>query len=172
MEDLYQVGSITQTHGIRGEVKVFPLTDDISRFKNMKNLLLDGGKDGYISLEVENARPQKNLVILKFKGIDNINDIEKYKGQGLYVTKENRVELKDDEYFIADLIGCEVYVDTDSDKKFGNISDVMETGANDVYEITLENGKKVLVPAIKECILNVDIEGGRVDIHLLEGLMD
>lgn len=172
MEDLYQVGSITQTHGIRGEVKVFPLTDDISRFKNMKNLLLDGGKDGYISLEVENARPQKNLVILKFKGIDNINDIEKYKGQGLYVTKENRVELKDDEYFIADLIGCEVYVDTDSDKMFGTISDVMETGANDVYEITLENGKTVLVPAIKECILNVDIEGGRVDIHLLEGLMD
>lgn len=172
MEDLYQVGSITQTHGIRGEVKVFPLTDDISRFKNMKNLLLDGGKDGYISLEVENARPQKNLVILKFKGIDNINDIEKYKGQGLYVTKENRVELKDDEYFIADLIGCEVYVDTDTDKKFGTISDVMETGANDVYEITLENGKTVLVPAIKECILNVDIEGGRVDIHLLEGLMD
>ncbi|MBE5903947.1 MAG: 16S rRNA processing protein RimM [Pseudobutyrivibrio sp.] len=172
MEDLYQVGSITQTHGIRGEVKVFPLTDDISRFKNMKNLLLDGGKDGYISLEVENVRPQKNLVILKFKGIDNINDIEKYKGQGLYVTKENRVELKDDEYFIADLIGCEVYVDTDSDKKFGTISDVMETGANDVYEITLENGKTVLVPAIKECILNVDIEGGRVDIHLLEGLTD
>ena len=172
MEDLYQVGSITQTHGISGEVKVFPLTDDISRFKNMKNLLLDGGKDGYISLEVENARPQKNLVILKFKGIDNINDIEKYKGQGLYVTKENRVELKADEYFIADLIGCEVYVDTDSDKKFGTISDVMETGANDVYEITLENGKTVLVPAIKECILNVDIEGGRVDIHLLEGLMD
>lgn len=172
MEDLYQVGSITQTHGIRGEVKVFPLTDDISRFKNMKNLLMDGGKDGYISLEVENVRPQKNLVILKFKGIDNINDIEKYKGQGLYVTKENRVELKDDEYFIADLIGCEVYVDTDSDKKFGTISDVMETGANDVYEITLENGKTVLVPAIKECILNVDIEGGRVDIHLLEGLTD
>ena len=70
------------------------------------------------------------------------------------------------------MIGCEVYVDTDSDKKFGTISDVMETGANDVYEITLENGKTVLVPAIKECILNVDIEGGRVDIHLLEGLMD
>ena len=172
MEDLYQVGAITQTHGIKGEVKVFPLTDDISRFKNMKNLLLDGGRDGYINLEVENVRQQKNLVILKFKGIDNINDIEKYKGHGLYVTKENRVELKDDEYFIADLIGCEVYVDTDSDKKFGTISDVMETGANDVYEITLENGKTVLVPAIKECILNVDIEGGRVDIHLLEGLMD
>ena len=172
MEDLYQVGSITQTHGIRGEVKVFPLTDDISRFKNMKNLLLDAGKEGYISLEVENARPQKNLVILKFKGIDNINDIEKYKGHGLYVTKDNRVDLKEDEYFIADLIGCDVYLDSDKDNRFGTISDVMETGANDVYEITLENGKTVLVPAIKDCILDVDIEGRRMEIHLMEGLMD
>ena len=172
MEDLYQVGSITQTHGIRGEVKVFPLTDDISRFKNMKNLLLDAGKEGYISLEVENARPQKNLVILKFKGIDNINDIEKYKGHGLYVTKDNRVDLKEDEYFIADLIGCDVFLDSDKDNKFGTISDVMETGANDVYEITLESGKTVLVPAIKDCILDVDIEGGRMEIHLMEGLMD
>ena len=172
MEDLYQVGSITQTHGIRGEVKVFPLTDDISRFKNMKNLLLDAGKEGYISLEVENVRPQKNLVILKFKGIDNINDIEKYKGHGLYVTKDNRVDLKEDEYFIADLIGCDVYLDSDKDNRFGTISDVMETGANDVYEITLESGKIVLVPAIKDCILDVDIEGRRMEIHLMEGLMD
>lgn len=172
MEELYQVGSITQTHGIRGEVKVFPLTDDISRFKNMKNLLLDGGKDGYINLEVENVRPQKNLVILKFKGIDNINDIEKYKGKDLYVTKENRVPLKEDEYFIADLIGCEVYLDTDSDNKFGVISDVLETGANDVYEIEMEKGGTVLVPAIKDCVLKVDVANGRVDIHLLEGLMD
>ena len=87
----------------------------------MKNLLLDGGKDGYISLEVENVRPQKNLVILKFKGIDNINDIEKYKGKGLYVTKDNRVELKQDEYFIADLIGCEVYTEDAPKEKFGVI---------------------------------------------------
>ena len=172
MEELFQVGSITQTHGIRGEVKVFPLTDDISRFKNMKNLLLDGGKEGYISLEVENVRPQKNLVILKFKGIDNINDIEKYKGHGLFVTKENRVKLKKDEYFIADLIGCEVYTDENPDDKFGTISDVMETGANDVYEIELEAGGTVLLPAIKDCIIGVDVDARRVDIHLLKGLMD
>lgn len=172
MEELFQVGSITQTHGIRGEVKVFPLTDDISRFKNMKNLLLDGGREGYITLEVENARPQKNLVILKFKGIDNINDIERFKGKGLYVTKENRVKLKKDEYFIADLIGCDVYVDEDSDNKFGEITDVLQTGANDVYEIKLNDGRTVLVPAIKDCILNVDIEGRRVDMHLLKGLID
>ena len=121
---------------------------------------------------MENARPQKNLVILKFKGIDNINDIERFKGKGLYVTKENRVKLQKDEYFIADLIGCDVYVDEDSDNKFGEITDVLQTGANDVYEIKLNDGKTVLVPAIKDCILNVDIEGRRVDMHLLKGLID
>jgi len=171
LEDLYQVGAITQTHGIKGEVKVFPLTDDISRFKNMKNLLLDAGKEGYINLEVENARPQKNLVILKFKGIDNINDIEKYKGHGLYVTKENRVELKEDEYFIADLIGVSVYLDSDEDSVFGEITDVLQTGANDVYEITLLDGRSVLVPAIKDCVKSVDMENNKMIIHLLDGLL-
>jgi 16S rRNA processing protein RimM len=171
LEDLYQVGAITQTHGIKGEVKVFPLTDDISRFKNMKNLLLDAGKEGYKTLEVESVRQQKNIVILKFKGIDNINDIEKYKGHGLFVTKENRVALKKDEYFIADLIGVKVYLDTDKDTVFGTISDVLQTGANDVYEIEMADGKSVLVPAIKDCILDVDVENDRVEIHLLDGLL-
>ena len=171
MEDLYQVGAITQTHGIKGEVKVFPLTDDISRFKNMKNLFLDAGKEGYINLEVENARPQKNLVILKFKGIDNINDIEKYKGHGLYVSKENRVELKEDEYFIADLIGVQVYLDNNEDEIFGEITDVLQTGANDVYEIELSKGGNVLVPAIKDCIKSVDINNNKMIIHLLDGLL-
>ncbi len=169
MEDLYQVGAITTTHGIKGEVKVFPMTDDISRFKKAKNILLDTGRD-YISLEVENVRTQKNLVILKFKGIDNINDIEKYKGKGLYVTKENRVSLKKDEYFIADLIGLRVSTEDDDD--FGKITDVLETGANDVYEITMNNGKVVLLPAIKDCILNVDIEAGFIKVNILDGLMD
>ena len=171
-QELYQVGAITQTHGIKGEVKVFPMTDDSSRFKNMKNLLLDAGKEGYINLEVENVRNQKNLVILKFKGIDNINDIEKYKGHGLFVTKENRVALDKDEYFIADLIGVSVYLDSDPDNIFGTITDVLQTGANDVYEIEMINKKTVLVPAIKDCILGVDVDARRVDIHLMEGLMN
>ena len=130
MTELYQVGAITQTHGIRGEVKVFPMTDDVSRFKNMKELILDTGKE-QIVLEVTSARPQKNLVILKFKGIDNINDVEKYKGCGLFVTKENRVKCKKDEYFIADLIGLRAI--DEEEAAFGTISDVIQTGANDVY---------------------------------------
>ncbi len=172
MEELFQVGAITQTHGIKGEVKVFPMTDDVSRFKNMKEILLDAGREGYINLEVESARPQKNLVILKFKGIDNINDVEKYKGKGLYVTKENRVKLKKDEYFIADLIGLDVYTDNNSDIVFGQVTDVISTGANDVYEIMCSDGKEVLIPAIKECIKSVDVEAGRIDIHLLKGLVE
>ena len=174
MTELYQVGAITQTHGIRGEVKVFPMTDDVSRFKNMKELILDTGKE-QIVLEVTSARPQKNLVILKFKGIDNINDVEKYKGCGLFVTKENRVKCKKDEYFIADLIGLRA-IDEEGEA-FGTISDVIQTGANDVYVITTKQGEEVMIPAIKDCILEVSVEeqdglAGYVRIHLLPGLLD
>lgn len=174
MTELYQVGAITQTHGIRGEVKVFPMTDDVSRFKNMKELILDTGKE-QIVLEVTSARPQKNLVILKFKGIDNINDVEKYKGCGLFVTKENRVKCKKDEYFIADLIGLRA-IDEEGEN-FGTISDVIQTGANDVYVVTTKQGEEVMIPAIKDCILEVSVEeqdgqAGYVRIHLLPGLLD
>ena len=174
MTELYQVGAITQTHGIRGEVKVFPMTDDVSRFKNMKELILDTGKE-QIVLEVTSARPQKNLVILKFKGIDNINDVEKYKGCGLFVTKENRVKCKKDEYFIADLIGLRAR--DEEGEAFGTISDVIQTGANDVYVVTTKQGEEVMIPAIKDCILEVSVEeqdgqAGYVRIHLLPGLLD
>ena len=174
MTELYQVGAITQTHGIRGEVKVFPMTDDVSRFKNMKELILDTGKE-QIVLEVTSARPQKNLVILKFKGIDNLNDVENYKGCGLFVTKENRVKCKKDEYFIADLIGLRA-IDEEGEA-FGTISDVIQTGANDVYVITTKQGEEVMIPAIKDCILEVSVEeqdgqAGYVRIHLLPGLLD
>ena len=167
MTELYQVGAITQTHGIRGEVKVFPMTDDVSRFKNMKELILDTGKE-QIVLEVTSARPQKNLVILKFKGIDNINDVEKYKGCGLFVTKENRVKCKKDEYFIADLIGIQVV--SDEGEELGTISDVLQTGANDVYVVSKDGAKDLLIPAIHACIQNVDVAAGQMEVHLLPGL--
>ena len=165
--ELYQVGAITQTHGLRGEVKVFPMTDDVSRFKGMKELILDAGKEQLV-LEVTSARQQKDRVILKFKGIDNINDIEKYKGCGLYVTKEKRVPLQEDEYFIADLIGCAVF--SDEEEHLGEISDVITTGANDVYIVKCPDKKEILIPAIRQCILKVDVDNRRVDVHLLEGL--
>ncbi len=168
MADLYQVGAITQTHGIKGEVKVYPLTDDISRFKNMKHLILLT-KKGQIELEVTSARPQKNLVLLKFKGYDDINDVEAWKGCNLYVEKENRVALEEDEYFIADLIDLDVY---ENGEYFGTLIDVMTTGANDVYVIDSKAHGEVLLPAIKDCILSVDVESGQMEIRLLPGLLE
>ena len=169
MEERFQVGVITSTHGIKGEVKVFPTTDNPKRFKKNIELILDTGKEEIV-LIVESVKFFKQFVILKFKGIDNINDIEKYKTKSLYVTRTNAVRLRKDEYFIADLMGLEVW--EDNGEKLGVLKDVIETGANDVYVITLEDGKELLLPAIKECILNVDIENRKMEVHVMEGLRD
>ena len=167
MEDLLQVGVITTTHGIRGEVKVFPTTDDAHRFDYLQSVLLDTGKE-LCELDIERVKYFKQYVILKFKDVDNINDIEPYKGKSLYVTREFAVPLKENEYYIADLIDMEVYLE--NGEYFGTLMDVMETGANDVYVVHIESDKEVLIPAIKDCIKKVDVENGKMVIHLLKGL--
>lgn len=168
MDNLLQVGVITAPHGLKGEVKVFPMTDDVRNFEKYKEVILDTGKE-QIMLEIGGVRFFKNLAILKFKGIDDINDVEQYQKMGLWIKREQSRPLKKGEYFIADLIDLQVF--TENGKEFGTLKDVMQTGANDVYIIdTMEHGE-VLVPAIKECILNVDIDNRRMDIHLLDGLI-
>lgn len=167
MEELLQVGVITSTHGVRGEVKVFPTTDEPKRFKKLKEVILDTGKE-QLTLEIEQIKFFKNMVILKFKGLDNINDVEKYRQKSLLVTRKHAVKLQKDEYFIADLIGIRA-VD-ENDKELGVISDVIQTGANDVYVISREDAQELLVPAIKDCILEVNIKKKYVKIHLLPGL--
>ncbi len=167
MEQFLQVGVISSTHGIRGEVKVFPTTDDPARFKKLKKVLLDTGKE-QLELEIQSVKFFKQFVIAKFKGIDNINDIEMYKGKSLFVPREDAVALGKDEYYIADLIGMEVFTE---EGRFGILKDVMETGANEVYIIASDKHGEVLVPAIKQCILDVDIEGKRMKIRLMEGLI-
>ena len=169
MEDLLQVGIITSTHGVRGEVKVYPTTDDPRRFRRLKEVVLDTGREK-INLEFEGVKFFKQFVILKFKGLDNINDIEKYRQKSLYVTRKNAVRLQRDEYFIADLIGLKVQ-DEDG-TELGTVKDVIETGANDVYEVEMADGRSLLLPAIKQCILNVDVENGMMQVHVLEGLLD
>ena len=124
MEEILQVGVISSTHGVRGEVKVFPTTDDVKRFKRLKEVILDNGKE-QMNLEIEGVKFFKQFAILKFKGFDNINDIEKYKGKSLFVTRENAVKLRKDEYFLADLIGLQVF--DEEDKKIGELKDVIET---------------------------------------------
>ena len=128
MEDLLKVGVITTTHGVRGEVKVYPTTDP-ERFPELDYVLLDTGREKR-KLEIEKVRFFKNLVILKFKGIDNINDIEMYKQRELWIPREEGQDLEEDEYYIADLIGMKVVLEDGS--SFGTLTDVMETGANDV----------------------------------------
>lgn len=169
MEDFFQVGVITSTHGVRGEVKVFPTTDDVRRFKRLKEVILDTGKER-ITLEIEGVKFFKQFVILKFKGIDNINDVEKYRQKSLYVNRANAVRLSKDEYFIADLIGLKVLDETG--EEFGALKDVLETGANDVYVIEKKEGGEVLLPAIKQCVLQVDVEAGFIKVHFLDGLLD
>lgn len=168
MEQFLQVGVISSTHGVRGEVKVFPTTDDMARFKKLKQVILDTGREHKL-LEIESVKFFKQFAILKFKGIDNINDIEKYKGKSLLVDRKNAVKLQKDEYFIADMVGLEVF--TEDGELFGTMKDVLETGANDVYIIDSPQHGEVLIPAIKQCILDVDIENNKMTIHLMEGLV-
>ena len=168
METRLQVGVISSTHGIRGEVKVFPTTDDAQRFKKLKKVILDTGREE-LSLEIQGVKFFRQFVILKFKGIDNINDIEKYKGKSLSVERKDAVPLEEDEYYIADMIGMKVM--TDEGEEFGALKDVMETGANDVYVIEMKDGKEVLIPAIKQCVLDIDVEKMCMTIHVMEGLL-
>ena len=168
MEQMLRVGVITSTHGVRGEVKVFPTTDDAKRFKTLKKVILDGREP--LELSIEQVKFFKNMVILKFKGYDNINDVETWRQRDLLITRDQAVELKEDEYFITDLIGLTVV--NEEEAVLGRVKDVLETGANDVYVVELTGGKELLLPAIKDCILNVDTEQGTMTVHLLEGLMD
>ena len=167
MEQFLQVGVISSTHGIRGEVKVFPTTDDAARFKQLKSVLLDTGKER-IGLEIQSVKFFKQFVIVKFKGIDNINDIERYKGRSLLVSREDAVELDKDEYYIAALIGMDVFTE---EGHFGVLRDVMETGANEVYIVDSDSHGEVLIPAIRQCVLNVDPEENRMTVRIMDGLI-
>lgn len=169
MVDKLRVGVISSTHGIRGEVKVFPTTDDPARFKSLKKVILEAKRET-LELTVERVKFFKQFVIVKFKGIDDINDVEKYKGAELWVTREDAVPLEEGEYFIADLIGLTVM--TDEGVKLGTLKDVLQTGANDVYEVAMSGGKTVLLPVIDECVLDVDLEKGEVLVHVMDGLLD
>lgn len=169
MEELLQVGAITSTHGVRGEVKVFPTTDDAKRYSKLKEVILGDGA-GALVLHIEGVKYFKNMVIVKFKEYNSLNEVEAIKGKNLYVTRDNAVKLKKDEYFVADLIGLAAI---DENKNIrGELVDVMTTGANDVYIIELEDGRELLLPAIKECILDVDFEKEVIRINILEGLLD
>ena len=168
MSDYLQVGAVTNTHALKGEVKVYPLTDDVKRYDVLKEVRLVTDKES-LDLTVEKVRYFKNLVIVKFKGYDNISQVEGFKGGKLFVSRKNAVPLKEDEYYECDLIGMDVF--NEDGTRLGTLKEVIHTGANDVYDVTLDDGGRVLIPAIKQCILSVDVGEGKMSVHLLEGLM-
>lgn len=169
METRFQVGVITSPHGIAGEVNVFPTTDDPKRFRRLKEVILVKGKTES-TIEIESVKFFKQMVILKLKGFDDRDSVEKLRQCSLLVPRENAVRLQKDEYFIADLIGLKVLDADQSDEEIGTLEDVMSTGANDVYVIKKTSGEELLLPAIKQCVLEVNVMDGFVRVHLLEGL--
>lgn len=169
MEDLFRIGSVATTHGVHGEVKVYPTTDDPGRYKKIKEVILDNGKEKKTA-HIEQTKFFKQMVIVKFKECNSRDEAEKLRGYELYVTREHAIPLKKNEYYIADLIGMKVM--TDEESELGIIDDVLQTGANDVYVVKQPSGKDILLPAIKDCILSVDVEAGLMKVHVLDGLLD
>lgn len=169
MEEMLRVGVITTTHGVRGEVKVYPTTDDAERFLELEEIWLDTGKER-LPLKIQNVKFFKNMVILKFEGYDDINAVQAWRQKDLLVTREQAVELQEDEYFIGDLIG--LHVEDEEGNALGVLRDVLETGANDVYLVSRPGEKDLMLPAIKECIREVDLEAGIMRVRVLPGLLD
>lgn len=172
MENRFRVGIFTTTHGIKGEIKVYPTTDDIRRFDSLKRVILET-LEGDQLLTVAGVRYQKDQVILRFKEIGDINQIEKWKGASLYVTREDAVKLPPNRYFIADILGSRVV--TEEGRELGTLKDVLQTGANDVFVVAGEKDgkpKEYLIPHIKDCVLDVRPEEGLITVHMLEGLED
>ncbi len=174
MEKEFKIGAIIKPHGVHGEFKVYSTTDDNQRFKKLKTVIVRTGKEEFTA-KVVSAKASDTDVILKLEGYDTPESVEKLRKAELYVTREHAVKLNKNEYFVADLIGLTV-LDIDEGKMLGTLTDVLQTGANDVYEVTIpdgeSDGKKVLIPAIRECIKAVDIEAGKMEVHLLPGLLD
>lgn len=170
MEQLLRVGVITTTHGIRGEVKVFPTTEDIHRFDDLDEVILQNKRE-QLTLHVEHVKYFKNIVIVKFKEYNNINDVEMFRKCDLFVTRENAVPLEEGEYFICDIIGAQVKNEEDGNV-IGKVKDVLETGANLVFLIESNEGKELLFPSIPECIKKVDVEKMEVIAHVMPGLME
>ena len=169
MEEMLRVGVITTTHGVRGEVKVYPTTDDAERFLELEEIWLDTGTER-LPLKIQNVKFFKNMVILKFEGYDDINAVQAWRQKDLLVTREQAVELQEDEYFIGDLIG--LHVEDEEGNALGVLRDVLETGANDVYLVSRPGEKDLMLPAIKDCIREVDLESGIMRVRVLPGLLD
>ena len=168
MEEYFEIGQIVNTSGLKGVMKVKPFTDDITKFSNLKTIYVSIKKE-LKEFEIEQARFSKNMVFLKLKGIDTVEQAEDYRNLYLKIKRNKDEKLEKDSYYIVDILGCKTI--TDEGKELGDIEDVFSTGSNDVYVVKDELGKQVLLPAIKDVIKKVDIKNKVITVHLLEGLL-
>lgn len=165
MKDYLEVGQIVNTHGLRGDVKVMPWCDYPEVFHELAYVLIDGEE-----FDIEKSRIHKNMVILKLKGIDDINDAEKYRNKTLTVPREELGELPEGTYYICDLLGCSV--ETVDGRNLGKVCDIIKTGSNDVYVVESDNKKQVLIPVIDDVVKSVDLENRSILVQPLKGLID
>lgn len=168
MQKNLEIGQIVNTFGIKGFVKVNPFVDNISRYDELKKVYIKRNKE-LKELEVEEVKYHKNMVLLKFKGIDKVEDAETLRNSYLEVDRESAIELKEGEYFIADLLGLNVF--DDKCKQLGKLEDIFNTGSNDIYVVRTEEGKQLLLPAISEVIKEINLEENKIVVHILEGLI-
>lgn len=168
MEEYFEIGQIVNTSGLKGVIKIKPFTDDITKFSDLKTIYISIKKE-LKEFEIEQVRFSKNMVFLKLKGIDTIEQAENYRNLYLKIKRNKDEKLEKDSYYVVDILGCKVI--TDEEKELGNIVDIFPTGSNDVYVVKDELGKQILLPAIKEVIKEVNIKNKIVIVHLLEGLI-
>ena len=166
-EEYLRIGVILKPHGVHGEVKVYPTTDEPERFLQVKDVIIDKGglREDH---KIENTKYFKQMVILKLSGLSSMNDAEKYRDANILIHRDQS-PLEEGHYFIVDLIGLEVY---EEDRLIGEVTDFLQTGANNVYVVTKTNGKELLLPDIPDCILKVDTDEGKLFVHVLPGLED
>ena len=168
MEKYLEIGQIVNTNGLKGILKVKPLTDDITRFEDLEAVYIEKAKE-LIKYNIQEVKYNKNMVLLKLEGIDDISEAEKYKNCYIKINREDALTLEENSYFVVDIIGLEVY--TEEEELLGKVIEVFSTGSNDVYTIKNSEGKEILLPAISEVIKNVDIPNKKIVVHLMEGLI-
>ena len=168
MQEYFEVGQIVNTNGLKGLLKINPFTDDITRFERLKTIFIEHKKE-LLEFEIESVRYQKKQVLLKLKGIDTIEEAEKYREDYLKINRNKEEKLPEDTYYIVDLIRLDIY--TEDGELLGKLDDVFSTGSNDVYVVKNSEGKQILLPAISDVIKNIDLEQKKIVVNLIEGLL-
>lgn len=168
MQKRFEIGQIVNTFGVKGMVKVNPFTDDITRFDKLKKVYICK-KASMEEVEIEEVKYHKNMVLLKIKGINDMNQAEKCKGLYLKIHRKDAIKLPKDTYFIADLLGLEVY--TDEGVLLGKVDDIYNTGSNDIYVVKDDLGKQILLPGTKEVLKEISLEKEKIVVHLIKGLI-